>query len=217
MRPHAISRRARAVRPPRVYQQDARARQTEANTDGIIRATAALVRRAPRVPDITLEDIARESGLTVRTILRRFGSRDGALEAAFDRVKEEFSVARVPTTPGDVPAAIASLLGEYEAMGDFNIRILEQEHQFEMLHRGLSQGRQVHRTWLQAVFGPRLAGFPPAERERRITALYAATDVYVWKLLRRDLHLDRDETEATICRLVEGVLAPGARRFKGGK
>jgi hypothetical protein len=30
-----------------------------------------------------------------------------------------------------------------------------------------------------------------------LTALYAATDVYLWKLLRRDLKLERRETEET--------------------
>ena len=217
MRPRTQPRSPRAPWVPRAYRQDARARQTEANTDGIIRATAALVRRAPRVPDITLEDIARESGLTVRTILRRFGSRDGALEAAFARVKEEVGGARVPTPPGDVRAAIASLVSQYEDMGDFNIRILEQEHQFPMLHRGLNEGRHFHRVWLQEVFAPQLARVSASERERRITALYAATDVYLWKLLRRDLRLDRRDTEATFLRLVEGVLSATTPPAKGGK
>ena len=39
-----------------------------------------------------------------------------------------------------------------------------------------------------------------------VNALHAATDVYTWKLLRRDLGLARAETERTIVQLVEGVL-----------
>ena len=37
-------------------------------------------------------------------------------------------------------------------------------------------------------------------------ALHAATDAYTWKLLRRDLHLSRTETEKTMADLVVGVL-----------
>jgi hypothetical protein len=37
-------------------------------------------------------------------------------------------------------------------------------------------------------------------------ALYAATDVMVWKLLRRDFGRSRARTEISIVRLVEGVL-----------
>lgn len=46
----------------------------------------------------------------------------------------------------------------------------------------------------------------PAVRQRAIRALHAATDVYTWKLLRRDLGLSRTETEKTMADLVVGVL-----------
>jgi len=38
-------------------------------------------------------------------------------------------------------------------------------------------------------------------------ALYAATDVTIWKLLRRDFGQTRKDTEATVTLLVDGVLA----------
>jgi hypothetical protein len=34
----------------------------------------------------------------------------------------------------------------------------------------------------------------------------AATDVYLWKLLRRDVGLDKPDAEAVIVRLVQGAL-----------
>ncbi|MEX5710250.1 hypothetical protein AB1484_18560 [Parafrankia sp. FMc6] len=46
----------------------------------------------------------------------------------------------------------------------------------------------------------------PADRLRGINALHAATDVYTWKLLRRDLRLSRPETTQTMTALVRGVL-----------
>jgi AcrR family transcriptional regulator len=203
----------------RTYRQNARARQTEANTHGIVRAAVGLVRRAPVVADVTLDDIARESGLTVRTVLRRFGSRDGVLEAAFAQLKEDLKSARVPTAPGDVAAAVTSLIDQYEQMGDFNIRALEQEQQLPLLHAALNEGRRHHRAWVAEVFGPYLAHLPAAERERRITSLYAATDVYLWKLLRRDLGHDRRALEDTFHHLVRGalVLTNTQPPPKGGK
>ena len=47
------------------------------------------------------------------------------------------------------------------------------------------------------------------DRERLLHALHAATDVYTWKLLRRDIGLSRAETAATMTMLVEGVLPAG--------
>jgi hypothetical protein len=47
---------------------------------------------------------------------------------------------------------------------------------------------------------------PPATRRHAIHALHAATDVYVWKLLRRDLRLSRADTERIMLELVDGIL-----------
>jgi AcrR family transcriptional regulator len=205
---------ARRIPPTRTYRQDARARQTRDNTDRIAVTAAQLIKTSRRTAEITLDDVSRESGLTVRTILRRFGSRDGVLEAAFAQIKTEFERLRAPTPPGDVDAALASLINQYERIGDLNIRALEQEDQLPLVHRALMDGRRIHRAWLERVFAPKLVDLARDERERRLTALYAATDVYVWKLLRRDLNLDRRETEQTFRRLVHGVLAPDPARPK---
>ncbi len=51
----------------------------------------------------------------------------------------------------------------------------------------------------------------PDARARAVNALHAATDVYTWKLLRRDLRLERGETERTMADLVRGVLDPSPR------
>lgn len=43
-------------------------------------------------------------------------------------------------------------------------------------------------------------------------SLYAATDVTVWKLLRRDLNQSRSATESVILRLVRAVLDEASTR-----
>ena len=202
-------RRARTNRPTRrVYRQERRAQQADANTARIVEACVALIKGARRVADVALDDIARQSGVTVRTILRRFGSRNGVLDAAFGLLRTEFQALRRPSAAGDVDAAIASLLRQYERIGDLNIRALEQEHQLALLHRTLEYARRYHREWLREMFAPQLSHLAPTEQDRRMTALYAATDIYLWKLLRRDLKLDRARTRETFSRLVRGVLTP---------
>jgi len=191
----------------RVYRQQLRAQQADANTDRIVAAGVTLIKTSRRLADVTLDDVARASGVTVRTILRRFGSRDGVLEAAFLPLKTEVKSLRVETSPGDVEAAITSVLDQYEQIGDFNIRALEAEDQLALVHRGLELGRQSHREWLEFAFAPQLEALRGREREARLVALYAATDIYLWKLLRRDLKRSREETHDTMCRLVRGVLS----------
>src|SRR5690349_18454674 len=98
----------------REYRQALRAEQTQANGERVVQAAVALVKKMRRTADITLADLSAQSGVTVRTILRRFGSRDGVLEAAFARIKTEFQGYRAPTPPGDVAAAIGTLVHQYE-------------------------------------------------------------------------------------------------------
>jgi len=204
----ATARRHR--RPPaRAYVQGLRAQQADANAERIIAECTGLITSVRRIADITLDDIARKAGVTVRTVLRRFGSRDGAFEAAFARIEPEIKSLRRPTPPGDVDAALDSLLDQYEQMGDLNIRALEAEDQLPLVHRGLETGRRHHREWLAEIFTPHLAGLSPKEKAQRLIALYAATDIYVWKLLRRDLKLDRGATQNAIGCMVRGVLPRG--------
>jgi hypothetical protein len=91
-------------------------------------------------------------------------------------------------------------------MGDLNIRGLEQEDQPPLLHKLLEGARAHHSQWLEEIFGPHIEDPDPVARERTIASLYAATDVYLWKLLRRDLRLDRSQTAETFRRLVSGVI-----------
>ena len=69
----------------------------------------------------------------------------------------------------------------------------------------IEQARHSHRAWLEAAFEPYLPADAKARR-RVVNVLHAATDVYTWKLLRRDLGVTRAETERTMVRLVDGAL-----------
>jgi hypothetical protein len=56
------------------------------------------------------------------------------------------------------------------------------------------------------AFGPLLpTGGPPADE--RVDLLVVATDVYTWKLLRRDRGLDRANAEHRVHTLICAVLA----------
>jgi hypothetical protein len=55
------------------------------------------------------------------------------------------------------------------------------------------------------VFAPLRAGRP--DGSRRLSELIAVTDVYVWKILHRDLALPRAEVAATLVDLVRRILS----------
>lgn len=72
-----------------------------------------------------------------------------------------------------------------------------------------SEGRAFHRSWVERVFGPFLAELSGAAREQRVDQLVAVTDVYVWKILARDLGRSRRRVKATLVDMVKRTVGPG--------
>ena len=191
------------MKSTRTYTMGSRADGVVATRDRIARAAKALfLERA--YEDVTLTDIATAAGVSHQTVLNHFESKEGVVLGVAELLREETTSARYDARPGDVPGAVRALVGDYETMGDANFRWAATER-LPTLSDLLDDARGTHQAWLVAMFGDRLPT-TPAARQRAIHALHAATDVYVWKLLRRDLHLSRTETEKTMADLVVGIL-----------
>jgi AcrR family transcriptional regulator len=190
----------------RAYQQTARAEQTTANSERMVAAAVELLETTPRVREVTLDAVAARAEVTVRTILRRFGSRDGLLDAAFRRMADDLRANRPLPQAGDVDGAVKSLTAQYERFGDFVLKMLEQEHDLPVLGDLVAFGRSQHRAWLEQVFAPQLASLDADERKRRVIELYAATDVYLWKLFRQDFRLTRKQTDEAFRNLIDAVI-----------
>ena len=101
---------------------------------------------------------------------------------------------------------VTGLVRQYERDGDANWALLPLERDLPAVAAALAVGRAGHRGWLEEVFAPALPT-KASSRGRVVDALYAATDVGTWKLLRRDLGLSRARTAGAMEALVRGVLA----------
>jgi AcrR family transcriptional regulator len=192
----------------RPYRQVARAAATEETRRRIVAAFAeALAQRW--LDESTLDELGRAAGTTRQTVIRLFGGKEGLLDAVVDWMREGVVIRRA-LAPGPVAIAIAvaRAVGEdYEASGNMIIRLLAQEGRHPGLSALLDHGRQHHRNWIGEVFAGPIASHPPAEREALIDRLIVATDVYSWKLLRRDAGRNRPEAEAAIAALIAAILA----------
>ena len=183
----------------------ARAKAVDAARERILRATFELwLTRA--YGDVTLERVAEAAGVSKQTVIRQFGSKDALAAAVAEwhqpREKEERSAA-----PGDVAGALHRLVDRYELIGDANSRLLEIEYRVAPIRRILEAAREGHREWIEQTFGPFLPARKGKSRERKVMAFYAATDVMLWKLLRRDFGLGRKETVAVMQELVEALVS----------
>ena len=192
------------MKSARSYSMTSRADAVASTKERI--ATAALeLLMERRFDDVTLTDIAAAAGVSHQTVLNHFESKEGVAFAAADLVVASTNDARSGVTPGDTVGAVRRLVADYEQMGDANARWAMDVEHLGSLAPLIEQARHSHRAWLEAAFEPYLPADGKARR-RVVNALHAATDVYTWKLLRRDLGVTRAETERTMVRLVDGAL-----------
>jgi AcrR family transcriptional regulator len=190
---------------PRGYRMAARAQAAARTAHDILAGTAGLWRERP-VDEITLSDIAERAGVSVRTVIRRFGSREGVIAACIAQDAAGIDAERAQASVGDVAGALEVLLAHYERDGDAVLRTLALEGKVPEATSIVNAGRALHREWCARVFAPFLPPDADAAYPVRLDALVAATDVYTWKLLRRDLGRSPGEVAQVFRTLVDGVL-----------
>jgi AcrR family transcriptional regulator len=188
------------MKTTRAYTMTARAEAAEA-TRVRIREALLELGTTRMFTEISLEDVAREAGVSVQTVLRHYGSRAALIESNI-----EFAIAKVAheraVPEGDVDTALAVLMDHYEVHGDTVMLMLAQESTDEQVRRLTDSGRRMHRDWVETTFASLVAG-----REDLVDLLVVATDVYTWKLLRRDRGYTRAKTEQRMHALVIALIA----------
>lgn len=186
----------------------ARADSAAATAERILDAAVELFWEQPSV-SVSLDEVARRAGVSVQTVIRRFGGKDGLLAAGMEREGDRIGVQRNRAMPGDLLGAVSVLVDHYEELGDRVVRMLAEEQRVPALAPIAERGRELHRGWCARMFAHSLEARTGAARARLLAQLVAVCDVYTWKLLRRDSGLSRRQTELAIGELVNGLLGDG--------
>jgi AcrR family transcriptional regulator len=189
----------------RRYQMATRARAAAATRSSIAGAWLALSHELD-YDEIMLDVVAARAGVTAQTVIRHFGSKEELFITVAREVAAEEEARRAESPIGDVARAVQAVVGHYERIGDIVLRLLGQENRFLAIREMTDEGRRIHYEWIERAFAPFLADSKGAERRRRRAQLIALTDVYTWKLLRRDLGLSRRQTQAAMAEMVNALL-----------
>jgi AcrR family transcriptional regulator len=177
------------------YNMELRAAAAQATHERILVA-AAEVFLARWYDDVTLAELAERAGVSGQTVINHYGGKEQLASAAYEYLGKQIVHRRYTPEPGDIEGAIEALGEDYEITGDAVVRMLALEEKVAALRPMLERGRKSHREWVETMF--QAPGLVPE--------LVVATDVYTWKLLRRDQGLSRDETVAAILRIVQALL-----------
>lgn len=189
----------------RRYRMTTRAEATEATRERILDAATALFWEQP-LDVISLEVVAHRAGVSLPTVIRHYGDWDGLFAACVERETLRITSQRDKAPTGDVRGAIRALCGHYEELGDAVLRLLAVEERSPALRRVADSGRATHVAWCERVFARPLARLSGHEHARRLAELISLTDVYVWKLLRRDRQLSPSEAELAIFEMAERLI-----------
>jgi len=179
----------------RAYSMELRAAAAEATRERILSAAAdAFLEHW--YDDVTIALVAKRGGVSGQTVINHFGGKEQLAAAAYDRLGEDIVLRRYAPAAGDIRGLVEALAEDYETTGDAVVRLLALEEKVPSLQPLLARGRASHREWVETMFGA-----PELTPE-----LVVATDVYTWKLLRRDQGLSRGDTLASILNIVEALL-----------
>lgn len=192
------------MKEKRSYVMTARAAGAE-ETKARIRRYAAQVYLEGTAEEFTLEAVARLADVSIRTVLRAYPSKEELLDAALVDLSEGL-VFMKPTAPGNVPITVAAKFDIYESMGELVMRMLEDEQRRPALKPMVDRGRKIHRDEMKVAFAPQLERVHGAARKELLTMLVMLTDIYIWKLLRRDMGYSRPAAEAVVCKMIAGAI-----------
>lgn len=188
----------------RSYNQTARAKAAEETGERIVRAFMARM-QGGWFDEIRLEDVASDAEVSVQTVIRRFGGKEGLLDASHARMREEILSGR-ELPAGDVGRALDAIIQEYETQGELVMRALAQEDRYPQIKIMTNEGRATHRQWVGEVFAPWLATLDSAERAHAHDRLVIAVDLYVWKLLRVDMKRSLEDLRRAMLEMAAAAL-----------
>jgi len=185
----------------RPYSMIARAEAAAATGERLLAAAWRHFATRP-YEEVRLREVAAEAEVTAQTLHARFGSKEELFAAAYRWFGQDEAASRPATPTSDVRAAVAQLFDRYEQHGQAILRMLSQEEQIPAVRQMTDAGREYHRTWAQTTFAPLLGDLRGQARQRRLTAIVIATDLLVWKILRLDMKLMREQAESTVADMV---------------
>lgn len=191
----------------RKYDSSKRQAQAAERRKTIVKCAARSIANSTS-DEFRLEDVAQAAGVSVQTILRAFGSKDGLMVATLETeapdVVDFSEFANIK--PEDIERFMLEMFKIYDKIGDLVIRLLSEEHRSPEFQQALDVGRQFHKGWITDLFGHYIEKKPVHKRQILFHALLVATDIYVWKILRRDEILSLEESVATVAVTLKSLI-----------
>ena len=172
----------------------------------ILDAAVAMLERAT-VSELTVRAVAKQAGISERTVFRYFADREAFLDAIADAVRERLALPGPPGTREELLATPRALYTRFEASAN----LVKAALHTELFHRMRETQAQVRWKAVQAIvdqLGPRRKGRPRRIAAANIRYYLAAT---TWHYYRFYFGFSLEETiecaETAIRQTLDGLTA----------
>lgn len=189
------------------YRQGARANATTALRGRILDVLFRLL-AAKDYDRVTLDEIAEGAATTRQTVLRFFGSKDGALTALLYRAEDSKKGSELQSNHGNLEKIAKEVIDHYEDVGNFVVQLLHQEDKIPAIAQRFSEARKEHMAMLLERLHPLLARMSTPEAEIAVLQVRAVTDTLFWRVMRREMALDRADSETLLVDLLRKIFQP---------
>jgi len=188
--------------PPRRYSMERRSAKVEATKARVRTAATALYAAHPE--HFALKTVAEQAGTSVQTVLRIYGSKAALVASLLESSRGP--PRQVGGLPEHIETAIRARYSEYEKNADVLNPAPGDGRRDPSQAKQIETTRQVHRAWVEKVFADSLGTQASLAEQARLFGLIVATDVSVWRLLRRDFGLYRRAAEAVVIGIIAALL-----------
>jgi AcrR family transcriptional regulator len=177
---------------------DGRRRRTLRTNAALVEATIRLFRAGATTP--TANAVAREAGVSARSLFAHFADVPLLYQAAIRRVLDDMLASDWPQIRGDLAERIDSLVVHHAQACEHWLPFLRAAATLRYEHAELWQGcqsaREQLRERLRAAFAPEFASLDDDEACTLIDALTALLDWDAWGKLRQDRDLTVERARA---------------------
>lgn len=165
-----------------------------------------------RFDGASVEDVAKASGVSLRTVYRYFPDRQALVEAVAVYA-DEHATYEMPTSPEEISTVFARLFVEFDGMPALTRAAIVAR----IKRPGVWPTRTVRVEQIGAVVDRATRGLPPADRRRARAVIVYLANSLAWLSMADESELDGADAGAAVGWAIQTLFADIERRAHARK